>query len=412
MTTTDPGARPLPEGLHPDTLAVRTGIAPSAYGESSEALYLTSGFVQPDADTSARRFAHPEQGYTYSRTGNPSVTAFERRLAALEGAEAAIGTASGMAAILLMGLGLLKSGDHVVCSRSMFGSTLRLLGQEFARFGVETSFVSQTDVAEWRAAVRPGTRLLFAETPTNPLTEVCDIAALAAIAHGVGARLAVDNCFATPVLQRPLALGADLVIHSGTKFLDGQGRVMAGAICGSRELIEGVFAPLMRTAGMVLAPFNAWVVHKGMETLAVRVRAQSDHALTLARWLERHPAVERVFYPGLPSHPQHALAMAQQAGVGGAVLAFSVRADAPEQARARAFHVIDSTRVCSIATNLGDVKTLICHPASTSHGRLSEDQRQVAGVVQGLIRLAVGLEHPGDIQDDLARGLDGCRNTT
>ncbi len=270
MTTTDPGARPLPEGLHPDTLAVRTGIAPSAYGESSEALYLTSGFVQPDADTSARRFAHPEQGYTYSRTGNPSVTAFERRLAALEGAEAAIGTASGMAAILLMGLGLLKSGDHVVCSRSMFGSTLRLLGQEFARFGVETSFVSQTDVAEWRAAVRPGTRLLFAETPTNPLTEVCDIAALAAIAHGVGARLAVDNCFATPVLQRPLALGADLVIHSGTKFLDGQGRVMAGAICGSRELIEGVFAPLMRTAGMVLAPFNAWVVHKGMETLAVR----------------------------------------------------------------------------------------------------------------------------------------------
>jgi len=412
MTTTDPGARPLPEGLHPDTLAVRTGIAPSAYGESSEALYLTSGFVQPDADTSARRFAHPEQGYTYSRTGNPSVTAFERRLAALEGAEAAIGTASGMAAILLMGLGLLKSGDHVVCSRSMFGSTLRLLGQEFARFGVETSFVSQTDVAEWRAAVRPGTRLLFAETPTNPLTEVCDIAALAAIAHGVGARLAVDNCFATPVLQRPLALGADLVIHSGTKFLDGQGRVMAGAICGSRELIEGVFAPLMRTAGMVLAPFNAWVVHKGMETLAVRVRAQSDHALAIAHWLEQHPAVERVFYPGLASHPQHALAMAQQSGVGGAVIAFSVRADSPEQARARAFHVIDSTRVCSIATNLGDVKTLICHPASTSHGRLSEAQRQAAGVVQGLIRLAVGLEHPDDIQDDLARGLDGCRNIT
>ncbi len=407
MTSADSSARPLPAGLHPDTLAVRTGIAPSAHGESSDALYLTSGFVQPDAETSAQRFAHPEQGYTYSRTGNPSVTAFERRLAALEGAEAAIATASGMAAILLMGFGLLKSGDHVVCSRSMFGSTLRLLGNEFARFGVETSFVSQTDIAEWRAAVRPGsTRLLFAETPTNPLTEVCDIVALAAIAHDAGALLAVDNCFATPVLQQPLALGADLVIHSGTKFLDGQGRVMAGAICGSRQLIDSVFAPLIRTAGMVLAPFNAWVVHKGLETLAVRVRAQSANALAIAHWLEQHPAVERVFYPGLASHPQHALAMAQQSGVGGAVIAFSVRADSPEQARARAFHVIDSTRVCSIATNLGDVKTLICHPASTSHGRLSEAQRQAAGVVQGLIRLAVGLEHPGDIQVDLARGLD------
>ncbi len=400
--------RPLPPDLHPDTLAVRVGIDPSAYGENSEALYLTSCFVQPDAETSAQRFAHPEQGYTYSRTSNPSVTAFERRLAALEGAEAAIGTASGMSAILLMGLGLLKSGDHVVCSRSMFGSTIKLFASDLGKFGVATSFVSQTDVAEWRAALQPNTRLLFAETPTNPLTEVCDIAALAALAHEVGALLAVDNCFATPVLQKPLSLGADLVIHSGTKFLDGQGRVMAGALCGSQQLIDGVFAPLIRSAGMVLAPFNAWVVHKGMETLAVRVRAQSANALQIARWLEAHPAVERVFYPGLPSHPQHALAMAQQDGVGGAVIAFSVKADAPEQARARAFHVIDSTRVCSIATNLGDVKTLICHPASTSHGRLSEEQRQSAGVVQGLIRLAVGLEHPGDIQADLARGLDDC----
>ncbi len=402
--------RPLPPDLHPDTLAVRVGIDPSAYGENSEALYLTSCFVQPDAKTSAQRFAHPEQGYTYSRTSNPSVTAFERRLAALEGAEAAIGTASGMSAILLLGLGLLKSGDHVVCSRSMFGSTIKLFASDLGKFGVATSFVSQTDVAEWRAALRPSTRLLFAETPTNPLTEVCDIAALAALAHEAGALLAVDNCFATPVLQRPLSLGADLVIHSGTKFLDGQGRVMAGAICGSRQLIDGVFAPLIRSAGMVLAPFNAWVVHKGLETLAVRVRAQSAHALQIAEWLQAHPAVERVFYPGLPSHPQHALAMAQQGGVGGAVIAFSVKADSPEQARARAFHVIDSTRVCSIATNLGDVKTLICHPASTSHGRLSEAQRQSAGVVQGLIRLAVGLEHPGDIQADLARGLDDCGN--
>ena len=398
--------KPLPEGLHPDTLAVRVGIDASAYGENSEALYLTSCFVQPDAATSARRFAGEEDGYTYSRTSNPSVTAFERRLAALEGAEAAIGTASGMSAILLMGMGLLKAGDHVVCSRSVFGSTMKLFASEFAKFGVETTFVSQTDVAEWRAALKPNTKLLFAETPTNPLTEVCDIAALAALAHDAGALLAVDNCFATPVLQQPLALGADLVIHSGTKFLDGQGRVMAGAICGSRQLIDSVFAPLIRTAGMVLAPFNAWVVHKGLETLAVRVRAQSANALAIAHWLEQHPAVERVFYPGLASHPQHALAMAQQSGVGGAVIAFSVRADSPEQARARAFHVIDSTRVCSIATNLGDVKTLICHPASTSHGRLSEVQRQAAGVVQGLIRLAVGLEHPGDIQADLGRGLD------
>ncbi|QTD44587.1 O-succinylhomoserine sulfhydrylase [Ottowia testudinis] len=400
----------LPPGLHPDTLAVRVGIDPSQYGENSEALYLTSCFVQPDAETSAQRFAQPDLGYTYSRTANPSVTAFERRLAALEGAEAAIGTATGMSAILLMGLGLLKSGDHVVCSRSMFGSTIRLLGGEFGKFGVETTFVSQTDVAEWQAAVRPNTRLLFAETPTNPLTEVCDIAALSKMAHAAGALLAVDNVFATPVLQKPLALGADLVVHSGTKFLDGQGRVMAGALCGSKKLIDEVFAPLIRTAGMVLAPFNAWVVHKGMETLAVRVRSQSDNALHIARWLEAHAAVDRVFYPGLPSHPQHALAMAQQGGVGGAVIAFSVKAGSPSQARARAFHVIDSTRVCSIATNLGDVKTLICHPASTSHGRLSEDQRQAAGVVQGLIRLAVGLEHADDIRDDLARGLDDCHN--
>ncbi|HMN57073.1 MAG TPA: O-succinylhomoserine sulfhydrylase [Ottowia sp.] len=398
----------LPEGLHPDTLAVRVSIPRSGYGEHSEALYLTSCFVQPDAETSARRFAMQEEGYTYTRTSNPSVTAFERRLAALEGAEAAIATASGMSAILLMAMGLLKAGDHVIASQSMFGSTIKLLGSEFARFGVQTSFVSQTDVAEWRAALRPNTRLLFAETPTNPLTEVCDIAALAAIAKQAGALLAVDNCFATPALQKPLALGADLIIHSGTKFLDGQGRVMAGAICGSRQLIDGVFAPLIRTAGMVLSPFNAWVVHKGLETLSLRVAAQSANALQIATWLEKHPAVERVFYPGLPSHPQHKLAMAQQGGVGGSVIAFSVKAASPEQGRARAFHVIDSTLVCSIATNLGDVRTLLSHPASTSHGRLSEAQRQAAGVGQGLIRLSIGLEHVPDILRDLSHGLDSC----
>ncbi|HRN76875.1 O-succinylhomoserine sulfhydrylase [Ottowia sp.] len=410
MSTDSPSLAPargeLPPGLHPDTLALRTGIAPSQYGEHSEALYLTSGYVQQDAETSARRFAHPQEGYTYTRTSNPSVTSFERRLAAMEGTESAIGTASGMSAILLMGLGLLKSGDHVICSQSMFGSTIKLFGTDFAKFGVETSFVSQTDAAAWRAALRPSTRLLFAETPTNPLTEVCDIRALAAIAHEAGALLAVDNCFASPALQRPITLGADLVIHSGTKFLDGQGRVMAGAICGPRQYIDQVFWPLIRSTGMVLSPFNAWVVQKGLETLAIRVKAQSANALQLAQWLEQHPAVERVFYPGLPSHPQHALAMAQQSGVGGAVIAFSVRADGAEQARARVFHVIDSTRVCSIATNLGDVKTLISHPASTSHGRLSEAQRLAAGVTQGLARLSVGLEHVPDIQADLARGLD------
>lgn len=408
MNTESRTSPDLPEGLHPDTLAVRVAVPRSQYGEHSEALYLTSCFVQPDAETSARRFASQEEGYTYTRTSNPTVTGFERRLAALEGAESALATASGMSAILLMGMGLLKSGDHVICSQSMFGSTIKMFGSDFAKFGVETTFVSQTDPAAWQAALKPNTRLLFAETPTNPLTEVCDISALATMAHDAGALLVVDNCFATPVLQRPLSLGADLVIHSGTKFLDGQGRVMAGAICGPSKYVDQIFAPLIRSLGMVLSPFNAWVVTKGLETLSLRVKAQSANALQIAKWLEQHPAIDRVFYPGLPSHPQHELAMAQQSGIGGAVIAFSVRGDSPEQARARAFHVIDSARVCSVATNLGDVKTLISHPASTSHGRLTEEQRQAAGVVQGLIRLAVGLEHAPDIQADLARGLDSC----
>ena len=400
--------RTLPPDLHPDTLAVRVAIDRSQYGENSEALYLTTGFVQPNSATSAERFQSGE-GYTYARTSNPTVTAFERRLAALEGTEAAIGAASGMGAILMMIMGLLKSGDHVVLSRSMFGSTLNLFAKEFGKFGVETTFVSQTDVAEWRAAVKPHTKLLFAETPTNPLTEVCDIAALAAIAHDAGALLAVDNAFATPVLQKPAALGADIVTHSGTKYLDGQGRVMAGALCGSRALITEKFAPVMRTAGMVLSPFNAWVVLKGLETLSIRVKAQCEAALAMARWLESHPAVARVYYPGLPSHPQHDLAMRQQNGLGGGVLAFVLAGDTPEQARARAFHVIDSCRMLSIATNLGDTKTIISHPATTSHGRLTEEHRQAAGITQGVIRLAVGLEHVGDIQADLSRGLDNLQ---
>ena len=400
--------RTLPPDLHPDTLAVRVAIDRSQYGENSEALYLTTGFVQPNSATSAERFQSGE-GYTYARTSNPTVTAFERRLAALEGTEAAIGAASGMGAILMMIMGLLKSGDHVVLSRSMFGSTLNLFAKEFGKFGVETTFVSQTDVAEWRAAVKPHTKLLFAETPTNPLTEVCDIAALAAIAHDAGALLAVDNAFATPVLQKPAALGADIVMHSGTKYLDGQGRVMAGALCGSQALITEKFAPVVRTAGMVLSPFNAWVVLKGLETLGIRVKAQCEAALTMAGWLEAHPAVARVYYHGLPSHPQHDLAMRQQNGLGGGVLAFVLAGDTPEQARARAFHVIDSCRMLSIATNLGDTKTIISHPATTSHGRLTEEQRQAAGITQGVIRLAVGLEHVGDIQADLSRGLDNLQ---
>ena len=400
--------RTLPPDLHPDTLAVRVAIDRSQYGENSEALYLTTGFVQPNSATSAERFQSGE-GYTYARTSNPTVTAFERRLAALEGTEAAIGAASGMGAILMMIMGLLKSGDHVILSRSMFGSTLNLFAKEFGKFGVETTFVSQTDVAEWRAAVKPHTKLLFAETPTNPLTEVCDIAALAAIAHDAGALLAVDNAFATPVLQKPAALGADIVMHSGTKYLDGQGRVMAGALCGSQALITEKFAPVVRTAGMVLSPFNAWVVLKGLETLGIRVKAQCEAALAMARWLEAHPAVARVYYPGLPSHPQHDLAMRQQNGLGGGVLAFVLAGDTPEQARARAFHVIDSCRMLSIATNLGDTKTIISHPATTSHGRLTEEQRQAAGITQGVIRLAVGLEHVPDIQADLSRGLDNLR---
>ena len=391
--------------LHRDTLAVREAVERSQYGENSEALYLTSGYVQPSAEAAARRFAGDEEGFTYGRYGNPTVASFEQRLAALEGAEACMSTASGMSAILMMCMGLLKSGDHVVCSHSMFGSTIKLIGTDLAKFGVESTFVSQTDVAAWQGAIRPTTKLLFAETPTNQLTEVCDIRALADIAHNAGALLCVDNCFATPALQLPMKLGADIVMHSGTKYLDGQGRVMAGALCASQELVTKSFLPVLKSAGMTLAPFNAWVVLKGLETLDIRMQAQSARALQLALWLQDHPAVARVHYPGLASHPQHALAMAQQSGSGGAVLSFEVRADNAEQARARAFHVLDSLQVMSLSTNLGDTKTLMAHPASTSHGRLTEAQRQTAGVVQGLIRVAVGLEHLQDIQTDLDRGL-------
>jgi O-succinylhomoserine sulfhydrylase len=306
-------------------------------------------------------------------------------------------------------MGLLKMGDHVICSRSVFGSTIKLFAGEFGKFGVETSFVSQTDPDEWRRAVKPNTKLLFAESPTNPLTEVCDIRALSAIAKDSGAWLAVDNCFCSPALQRPIEYGADLVIHSGTKYLDGQGRVIAGAICTTNKLIDERLMPVLRSAGMSLSPFNAWVVLKGLETLSIRMRAQSERALELGAWLETQEQIERVFYPGLKSHPQHELAMSQQSGSGGAVVTFIVKGQkrgGPELARRNAFHVIDSTRICSITANLGDTKTTITHPGSTSHGRLTEDQRQAAGITQGLIRVAVGLDHVDDIKADLLRGLD------
>ena len=398
----------LPDDVRLDTLAVREGLPPSQWGENSEALFLTSSFVQPDAATAAARFANEEEAFVYSRFTNPTVTMFERRLAAMEGTEACIGTSSGMSAILLMGLGLLKAGDHVICSQSVFGSTIMLLGREFAKFGVETSFVSQTDVSEWRRAVKPNTRLLFAESPTNPLTEVCDIRALSAIARDAGAWFAVDNCFCSPALQKPVEYGADLIIHSCTKYLDGQGRVIAGAICGSEKLINEKFVPVMRSAGMTLSPFNAWVVLKGLETLSIRMQAQSARALDLAAWLEQQPTVERVYYPGLKSHPQHELAMAQQSGSGGAVVSFIVAGQGTcgaTLARKNAFHVIDSTRICSITANLGDTKTTITHPASTSHGRLTEEQRRAAGITQGMIRVAVGLDDVADLKADLLRGL-------
>lgn len=399
----------LPADARLDTLAVREGLPATLWGENSEALFLTSSFVHPDAATAAARFANEEEAFVYTRFTNPTTMMMERRLAALEGAQACIATSSGMAAILLLVMGLLKAGDHIICSQSVFGSTIKLLGGEMAKFGVETTFVSQTDVTQWRAALKPNTKLLFAETPTNPLTEACDIAALAEIAHGAGAWLAVDNCFCSPALQQPIRWGADFVIHSGTKYLDGQGRVIAGAVCGPQAEIEGKLVPLMRSAGMCLSPFNAWVVLKGLETLSIRMKTQSERALALAQWLETHPQVERVYYPGLASHPQHELAMRQQNGQGGAVLSFIVKGQAqggPERARRNAFHVIDSTRICSITANLGDTKTTITHPSSTSHGRLSEDQRLAAGITQGLIRVAVGLDDVEDLKADLLRGLD------
>jgi O-succinylhomoserine sulfhydrylase len=381
------------------TLGVRAGQLRTEFNEHAEALFLTSSFVFDSAAQAAARFSGAEEGFVYSRFSNPTVSMMQTRLAALEGAEACVATASGMSAILATAMALLKQGDHIVCSSAVFGSTVQLFGGVLARFGIDTTFVPGHEVAAWEQAVRPATRMFFLETPSNPLTEVSDIAAVAAIAKRAGATFVVDNCFCTPALQRPLELGADLVVHSATKYLDGQGRVLGGAVAGPRALVmDGVYS-VLRTAGPSLSPFNAWVILKGLETLALRMQAQSSNALALARWLEAHPKVSRVYYPGLASHPQHALAMRQQKS-GGAVVSFDV-----EGGKEAAWRVVDATRLISITANLGDVKSTITHPASTTHGRISAEARAAAGIGDGLLRVAVGLEADADLCADLARGL-------
>ena len=381
-----------------ETLAVRAGTVRSQFNEHSEALFLTSSFVFANAAEAAARFKGEQAGPIYARFTNPTVSMMEARLAALEGAERCVAFATGMAAILATVMGLMKAGEHIVASRSIFGSTVQLFSTILARFGVETTYVSPTDVEAWRAAIRPNTKLFFVESPSNPLTEVSDIRALADIAHVHGAWLAVDNCFCTPALQKPLELGADIVIHSATKYLDGQGRVLGGAVLGSHALMEGVYT-FLRTAGPTLSAFNAWIILKGMETLSLRMDAHSRGALALAQWLEAQPSVTRVLYPGLPSHPQHQLAMAQQK-TGGGIVAFELKGG-----QAAAWKLIDGTRMLSITANLGDTKTTITHPASTTHSRMTPEHRATAGIGDGLVRVAVGLESVADIQADLARGL-------
>ena len=381
-----------------ETLAVRAGTVRSQFNEHSEALFLTSSFVFGSAAEAAARFKGEQPGPIYARFTNPTVQMMEARLAALEGAERCVAFASGMAAILATVMGLMKAGEHVVASRSIFGSTVQLFSNILGRFGIETTYVSPTDPAEWRAAVKPNTKLFFVESPSNPLTEVSDIRALADIAHEAGAWLAVDNCFCSPALQKPLELGADIIIHSATKYLDGQGRVLGGAVLGSQALMEGVYT-FLRTSGPTLSAINAWVILKGMETLSLRMEAHSKNALALAQWLEAQPQVARVLYPGLPSHPQHELAMAQQK-TGGGIVAFELKGG-----QAAAWKLIDATKLLSITANLGDTKTTITHPATTTHSRMTPEQRAAAGIGDGLVRIAVGLESVADIRADLERGL-------
>lgn len=384
-----------------ETRAVRCGTERSAFNEHSEALYLTSSYVFEDAQQAADRFTNREPGMIYSRFTNPTVTAFQERLATLEGGESCLATASGMSAILTTLMGLLKAGDHVVASQSLFGATIQMLTGILARFGVTTSFVPLSDAEAWRRAIRTETRLFFVETPANPTMEVADLTALSHIAHQHELLLVVDNCFCTPILQRPLEWGADLVVHSATKYLDGQGRVLGGAIVGSKALVmDSPIYQFLRTAGPTMSPFNAWVCLKGLETLAIRMEAQCARAQLMAEWLESQPPVARVLYPGLPTHPQHQLAMAQQSGKGGAVVTFEVRGG-----QAEAWRVIDGLRLISVTGNLGDTKSTLTHPATTTHGRLTDEARQAAGITPGMLRLSVGLEAPIDLQHDLARGL-------
>jgi O-succinylhomoserine sulfhydrylase len=382
------------------TQAIRTGHHRTSEGEHGEPIFTTSSFVFGSAAEAAARFSGDEPGNIYARFTNPTVKTFEQRLAALEGGESCVGTASGMAAILATCMALLQAGDHIVSSRSIFGTTTVLFNKYLTRFGIETSFVPISDYDAWERAIAPNTKLLFLETPSNPLTEVADISRLAELAHAKGCLLVVDNCFCTPVLQRPLALGADIVVHSATKYLDGQGRCIGGAVVGDRERVgEEVFG-VLRTAGPTMSPFNAWVFLKGLETLELRMQAHSHNALQLAAWLEAHPQIEKVYFPGLPSHPQYALAQQQQKAPG-SIVSFVVKGGQPA-----AWSLIDATRMLSITANLGDTKTTITHPATTTHGRLTEEQRMEAGISHGLVRVAVGLENIEDIQADLAYGLD------
>ena len=387
-----------PKDYQPETLAVRAGQERSQFNEHSEALYLTSSYVFDSAAQAAARFSGADEGNVYSRFTNPTVSAFQERLAVLEGGESCVATSSGMSAILSLVMSFCSAGDHIVASTGLFGATQQLLGNIMSRFGVQTSFVSQTSVAAWEAAIRPETKLFFLETPSNPLTEISDISALVAVAHARGILVSVDNCFCTPILQRPLDLGADLIVHSATKYLDGQGRVLGGAVVGPKKLMDEVFK-FLRSAGPTLSAFNAWVLLKGLETLKIRLEAQSANALELARWLEAHPGVARVYYPGLESHPQFELAQRQQKS-GGAIVAFEVKG-----ARTEAWKVVDSCRLLSITANLGDTKSTLTHPATTTHGRITPEQRAASGITEGLLRISVGLEAVVDLQNDLDKGL-------
>ena len=387
-----------------DTLAIRAGYQRTHEAEHSEAIFPTSSYVYNSAAQAAARFSGDEPGNIYSRFTNPTVRTFENRLAALEGAESCVATASGMSAIMSTCLGLLKTGDHIVSSRAIFGSTVVLFNNYMARFGVSTTYVDLTDLSDWQAAIQDNTRILFLETPSNPLVEIADLTQLAALAHQHDCLLVVDNCLCTPALQKPLAMGADIVIHSATKFLDGQGRGVGGAVLGSKELVGSEVYGVLRTTGPTMSPFNAWIFLKGLETLNLRMKAHCANAMVLAQWLDQHPAVAQVYYPGLESHPGHELALKQQSDFGG-LLSFELKTDDSKSRREQAWEIVDSTRLLSITANLGDVKTTITHPATTTHGRVPVEEREKAGISEGLLRIAVGLESIEDIQNDLQRGL-------